>query len=112
MILPHRLRVLHAPVHGREVVLRDAHDGLDEEDDVGDEAKDGVRGLEVRAGVGDLVVFDDDEAGEEGEDGGAVQEGVDGGALAFLGRGVGWLEDEDGLGGEEDAGRVEELAVG
>lgn len=45
------------------------------------------------AGVGDFVVFDDDEAGEEGEDGGAVEDGVDVCAGAFLGGGVGGLED-------------------
>ena len=31
------------------------------------------------------------------------------GAEAFLGGGVGWLEEEDGLGGEEEGGGVEEL---
>lgn len=58
--------------------------------------------------VADFVVFDDDEAGEEGEDGGAVEDGVDVCAGAFLRRGVGGLEDKDGLGCEEDAGAVEE----
>lgn len=45
------------------------------------------------AGMGEFVVFDDDEAGEEGEGGGGVEDGVDEGALGFLGGGVGWLED-------------------
>lgn len=109
MVLVDRLGVVHAPEHARRVVLRDADDGLQEEEDVGGEAEDGVRGLEVRAGVGDLVVFDDDEAGEEGEDGGEVEDGVDVGALLLLLGGVGRLQEEDGLRGEEDAGGIEEL---
>jgi hypothetical protein len=36
---------------------------------------------------------------------------VDVGALALLGGGVGGLEDEGGLGCEEDAGGIEELGV-
>ncbi len=43
--------------------------------------------------VAEFVVFDDDEAGEEGEDGGAVEDGVDVCSGAFLGGGVGGLED-------------------
>lgn len=56
----------------------------------------------------DFIVLYDNEAGEEGEDGGHVQDGVDVRALVFLFWGVRWLEDEDGLGGEEDAGGVEQ----
>lgn len=66
-------------------------------------------GFEVRAGVGDLIVFDDDEGGNEGKNGGQVQDAVDVGALLFLFGGVGGLEEEDGLGGQEDAGGIEEL---
>ena len=58
-----------------------------------------MRGLEVRMVRFDFVVLDDNEATEEGEDGGAVQSGVNVCASPFLGRGVGWLEDQDGLGG-------------
>ncbi len=97
MILPHRLRVVHAPIYSWEVVLRDSDHCLDEENDVGDEAQDRMGTLEVV--VGAFVVFDDDEAREEAKDGGAVQYGVYVGALLLLFRGVGGLEDEDGLGG-------------
>ena len=72
VVLVHRLCIIHGPVQFGGVVLRDAHGGLDGEEEVGDEAKDGVRGLEVGARVGDFVVFDHDEASKEGEDGGAV----------------------------------------
>lgn len=112
MILVDLLCVSHAAEDGRGVELCDANGGLDEEEDIGDEAEDGVRGLEVRAAVGDFVVFDDDEGGEEREDGGGVEGGVDVGALGFLLGGVGGLEEEDGLCGEEDAGGVEELGEG
>lgn len=63
----------------------------------------------MSAVVIEFVVLDDDEPGEEGEERGAVEEGVDECALFLLGGGVGGLEDEDGLGGQEDAGGVEEL---
>jgi len=99
MILPHRLRVIHAPIYSREVVLRDSNYCLDEENDVGDQAQDGMGTFEVCAIVGDFVVFDDDEAREEAKHGGAVQYGVYVRALLLLFWGVGGLEDEDGLGG-------------
>ena len=69
MILVDTLRSLRAPEYTRGIVLGDADDRLQEEEDVGDEAEDGVGGFEMCAGVGDLVVFDDDEGGKEGEDG-------------------------------------------
>ena len=47
--------------------------------------------------VAEFVVFDDDECGEEGEGGGAVEGGVDVCGLGFLRGGVRWLEEEDGL---------------
>ena len=72
MVLVHRLCIIHVPEHARDIVLRDTDQGLEDEKDVGDEAEDGVRGAEVGATVGNFVVFDYDEAGEEGEDAGAV----------------------------------------
>lgn len=110
MILVHRLSIVDAAEHHWHVVLRDADEGLHDEEDVGDQAEDGVRGAEVLAAVGDFVVFDYYEAGDEGEDAGAVEDGVNGGALLFLFGGVGWLQDEDCLRAEEDAGGVEELS--
>lgn len=58
--------VIHASVDARGVVLRYTHDGLDTEEDVCDEAEDAVWGGEVGAVVGEFIVFDYDEAGEEG----------------------------------------------
>ncbi len=112
VVLVDRLGVVHASEHAGQVVLRDADEGLQEEEDVGDEAEDGVRGLEVQAVVVDLVILDDDEAGEEGEDGGEVEDGVDVGALLLLLGGVGRLQEEDGLRGEEYPGGIEELVSG
>ena len=105
------LGIVHAPVDAGGVVLRYAHDGLDGKEDVGDEAEDAVGGGEVGGAVGEFVIFDDYECGEEGEDGGAVDDGVDVGAQVFLFRGVRWLEHEDGLGDQEQAGGVEQLCV-
>lgn len=68
-----------------------------------------MRGLEVRAGVVEFVVLDDDQPGDGGEEGDVVQGAVRVGALFLLLRGVGWLEDEDGLDEEEEGGGVEEL---
>ncbi len=62
----------------------------------------------MRPAVGDFVVFDDDEGGEESEGGSGVEDGVDVGAEVFLRGGVGGLQEEDGLGGEEEGGDVEE----
>lgn len=109
VVLVDFLGVVDATEQGRDVVLGDSDDGLEEEEDVGDEAKDGVRGLEVVAAVGDFVVFDHDEGGDEGEDRGQVEDGVEVGALFLLLGRVGRLQEEDGLGGEEDAGGIEEL---
>jgi len=72
MILPHRLRVIHAPIYSWEVVLRDPNYCLNKENDIGNQAQNGMGTFEVCAIVGDFVVFDDDEASEETEDGGAV----------------------------------------
>lgn len=109
MVLPYCLRIIHATIQVREIILRDANNSLDGEDDVGDEPEDGVRGLEMRAGVRDLVIFDYDKAGDECQDRGAVEHGVDVGAGVFLLWGVGRLQDEDSLSGEEDAGGIQEL---
>lgn len=98
MILPDRFGVVNPSIHGGEVILRDAHERLDGEHNVGDEPQNRVRGLEVSMLGFDFVVFDDDQAGEEGEDRGAVEDSVDVCALAFLFRRVGGLQHEDGLG--------------
>lgn len=63
-----------------------------------------MRGLEVFVAWSGFVDFDDDEADEEGADAEQVEEEVGKGASAFLGGRVGWLEDEGGLGYEEEAG--------
>lgn len=98
VVLPHGLGILLAPVQRRGVILREADDGLQEQKDVGYEAEDGVRRLEVLVAGALLVDLDDDEAGEQGGDAEEVEDEVPGRAVAFLGRGVRGLEDEDGLG--------------
>lgn len=82
-----------------EEILRDAHGGLQEDQDIGDEAHDAVHGVEAVFWVGGFVYLDDDKGGYEAEVGEGEKAEVGQGAAALLGRGVGWLEDEDGLGG-------------
>ena len=109
MVLVQLLRILHTTIQRGHKVLRDSHDRLDEDQDVGDESEDSVWGDEVGAAVADLVVFDHDQAGESGEQGDVVEGGVRVGALFLLGGCVGWLDDEDALDEEEEGGGVEEL---
>jgi len=103
------LRIVDASVKSGQEVLRDTHKRLNDDQDVGDQAEDGVGRLEVSAVVRDLVVLDDDEAGDRGEKGDVVERGVGVGAFALLLGGVGGLEDEDAFDEEEDGGGVEEL---
>jgi hypothetical protein len=109
VVLVQLLRILHSAVQRGHKVLSDSDDRLDEDQDVGDEPEDGVRGDEVGAAVADLVVFDYDEAGEGGEEGDVVEGGVRVGAFLLLFGGVGWLDDEDALDEEDEGGGVEEL---
>jgi hypothetical protein len=55
-----------------------------------------------------FVDFDDDQAREQGGEAGEVEERVEEGACALLGGGVSGLEDEGGLGCEEEACGVEQ----
>ena len=68
-----------------------------------------MRGLEVDAAVVELVVLDDDEAGDGGEQRDVVERRVGVGALFLLLGGVRGLQDEDALDEEEEGGGVEEL---
>lgn len=111
VVLVQLLRVVHAAVQLRHEVLRDAHKGLDAGEDVRDQAEDGVRRLEVRAVVRDLVVLDHHEAGDGGQQRDVVEGRVRVGAFFLLLGGVGWLEDEDALDEEEEGRGVEELEV-
>lgn len=66
----------------------------------------------MRAVVRELVVLDDDEAGDGGKDGDIVEGGVGVGAFPLLLGGVSGLEDEDAFDEEQYGGGVEELAFG
>jgi len=101
VVLIHGLSILHAAKEAWGVVLRETEQRLGDEEAVSDQAEDSVRRLEVCPAVRNLVVFDDDQAGDEAEDAAYVEGGMDDCALAFLGRSMGWLEDEDGFGCEE-----------
>lgn len=64
--------------------------------------------FEMLPAVADFVVFDDDEASEERKDGGGVEDCVDVCPVALLRGGVRGLEDQDCLGGQEEAEGVEQ----
>lgn len=59
--------------------------------------------------MGNLVIFNDNKAGEERKDASQIKDSVDVGALFLLLSGVRGLKDKDCLSGQEDAGGVEEL---
>ena len=65
-------------------------------------------GVEVRAVAAEFVDFDDRHAGDEKTERGEVEGRVGAGAGVLLGAGVGWLEDEDCLGQDEEGEGLEE----
>lgn len=109
VVLVQLLGVLHAAVQLRHEVLRDADDGLDDGEDVRDQAEDGVRRFEVRAVVRELVVLDHDQAGDGAEQRDVVERRVRVGAFLLLLCRVRGLEDKDALDEEEEGGGVEKL---
>ena len=62
MVFVKRLRVVDAAEQARNVVLRDADQGLDEEEDVDDQAKDVMGRSEMSTVVGKFVIFNDNES--------------------------------------------------
>jgi len=84
VVLVQLLCIFLTTVQPRDKVLREADHDLAEDQNVGDEAEDGVRRLEMCALVRKLVVLDDDEAGEGGQKREVVDGGVGPRAGAFL----------------------------
>ena len=101
VVFVHGLCARQAAEDAWRVELGDTDQGLDDEERISDQAEDRMRRLEMRSTVRDLVVFDDDQSGDEAEDAGCVQGTVDVGALFLLFRGMCGLEDQDGFGCEE-----------
>lgn len=93
MILPYLLRIVNAAIQRRDEVLRESHQRLQKQENVGQETEDGVRRFEVCAAVADLVDFDYHEAGYEGGEADVVEDEVGDCAFALLGRSMGRLED-------------------
>ena len=92
-----------------EEVLRYAYGRLQKDEDIGDQSQDAVGGFEASLRAGSLVDLDDGEGRDEGEDSSDVKDEVYPGALTFLRRGMGWLKDEDCLGGEKYTAGIEQL---
>ena len=64
---------------------------------------------EMYSSVGDLIVLDNDETSDQRQNGGDVQNSMYVCSLLLLFRQMCGLEDEDGLGRQENAGGVEQL---
>lgn len=109
MVLVNGFGIIDAAEKLRGVVLRYTDQHLKEKKDVGGETENPMGGCEMGGTVGEFIIFDDDEAGEKGKKASDVQGRVDVCAELFLLGGMCRLENEDGLGYEEKAGRVEEL---
>lgn len=109
MILVNGFGIVDAAVEGRKVKLGEANQGLNQQQNVGGEADNGVGRLKVGTIVGGFIVIDDNKGGEKSEKGGSVESGVDVSAESLLIGGVGGLYDQDRLSAEENPGRVEQL---
>lgn len=112
MPLVERLCVVDPAIKLGGEVLGESNEGLDPKKDVGYEAEDCVGRDEVDPAMGDFVVFDYDQAGDQGVDCEVVEGGVCDGALVLLGGGMGWLQDENRLREEEEGTGVEERVGG
>lgn len=104
MILIASLRIANATEQRRGVERHEPDKSLHDEERVDGETEAGVHRREVLAVVGSFVVDDNGEPAEQGEDAQEVEGGVRVGADALLSGGVGGLEEEDGLGDEEEPG--------
>ena len=109
MVFPDSLGIIFSAVEIWEVILRDTNNGLDSKENVRDESENSVRRNEVCSTVVNFVVFDHDKSGQECEDGGAVQDCMDVRASALLLWGMRGWQDEEGVGGVEDARSSVEL---
>ena len=109
VVLVQLLCILLAAVDLRHKVLREANKSLNENKDVRDQTQDRVGRDEVCAIVGNLVVLDDDEAGDTAREGEVIESSVSPSAVLLLLRCVRGLEDKDALGEEQDCCRVEQL---
>jgi len=103
VVLVNLLRIVHATIYLWYEVLREPYKRLDVYENIERETKTCVWGLEVFVAGARFVHLDDYEAGGEGGGAEDVEKEVGEGAGAFLGGGVGGLEDEGGLDGEEEA---------
>ena len=67
MIFIHTLRIIHPAIHPGSIKLRYPHNRLYRKQNIRHQPQNRMRRHEMRAPVGDFVVFDNDESGEEGE---------------------------------------------
>lgn len=109
VVPPQSLCIVDTAKHAGHAPHQEAKDVLRQQHEAGGDAQVAVGGVEVAGGaLPDLVGLDDEHAGGEEEEGQQVEGGVGAGAGGLVGRARGRLEDQDGLGQDEDAGRLEE----
>ena len=108
MVLVDALALLHTTqdLDGDEI-LHDTYQDLQDDEDVGDETENTVRG--GKASMIALVDLDDDESGDEAEETEGLDDVMDDGSEALLVRGGGGLKDESGLDLKQEGSGVEEL---
>lgn len=76
MIFPNLLCIMYSAVDPGREILGDAYECLEDEQNVGGEAQDGMRRLEMGAVVVELVDFNGDEPGDQGQHGNIVESRV------------------------------------
>ena len=110
MIFVDAFGIIHATKQTGCVELGYTNRYLDNKEDVGDQAEDAVRGIEMDRGrVGRFVILNNDQACDKGGKSCQVERRVDVGTKLFLRGRVRGLEDENCLGSQKDAGGIEKL---
>lgn len=104
VVLVYALRILHASVEARDIVLREPDNGLEVYENIKYESEPSVRRLEVLMPRAGLVYLDDYETSGKRCGAEDMEEEVCESAGAFLFGRVRGLEDEGCLNGEEEAG--------
>lgn len=107
-----RLRVIHAAIKLRHIILRETNQSLDSKQDVCNQAQDRMRRLEMRAIMRELVIFDDDEASDQSVETEVIEQEMCGCTFTLLLGGMCWLQNNDRLGDGEQTGGVEEWVDG
>lgn len=109
MVLPQGLGIIDATKHAGDPPHQKPEGVLHQQHQAGGHAQVAVHGVEVAGGpLPDFVGLDDQDAGGEKDKGQQVERGVGAGPGGLVGGVRSRLQDEDGLGQDEDAGGLEQ----